>query len=64
MIKLTQLNGEPIYISYSAIQLIEEAPHTIITTLSNKQIIVKESAAEITRLGMESIFRVNRLKGE
>jgi|GEM_PF-5812790 len=64
MIRLTQLNGDPIYISYSAIQLIEEAPHTIITTISNKQIIVKESAGEIIRLGMEQIFSVNRLKGE
>jgi flagellar protein FlbD len=47
MIKLTQLNGQMLVINVDVIQLVEEVPHTVITTITNKKIVVKETADEI-----------------
>ncbi|NLG36795.1 MAG: flagellar FlbD family protein [Clostridiales bacterium] len=52
MIVLTQLNGDPIYVNFATIEYIEEVPHTIITTLSNNRIIVKETARQIIEQGL------------
>lgn len=52
MIRLTQLNGVGIFVNFEAIELIEEVPHTIITTLSNNRIIVRETAMQIIDQGM------------
>lgn len=47
MIKLTQLNGALIVINLDIIQMVEEVPHTVITTITDKKIVVKETADEI-----------------
>lgn len=52
MIRLTQLNGTGIFVNYEAIEFIEEVPHTIITTLSNNRVIVRETAQQIIDQGM------------
>lgn len=52
MIKLTQLNGLGIFVNFDTIEFIEEVPHTIITTLSNNRIIVRETAQQIIEQGM------------
>lgn len=47
MIKLTQMSGNGIVLNVDAIEMIEEVPHTIITTITEKKIIVMESADEV-----------------
>jgi len=49
MIKLTQMNGNEIVVNVDAIEIIEEVPHTIITTLKNTKIIIVESADEVVK---------------
>lgn len=43
MIKVTRLNGEPIYINSDLIEFIETTPDTIITLTTGKKVIVKEN---------------------
>lgn len=47
MIYLTKLNGSTIIINADLIESIEIAPDTIISTISDNKIIVKESAEEV-----------------
>lgn len=53
MVKLTQMNGNEIVINIDTIEVIEEVPHTIITTVTDKKIIVVESADEVIQKGIE-----------
>lgn len=43
MIKVTRLNGEPIYLNSSLIEFIEATPDTMITLTTGKKIIIKEN---------------------
>ena len=43
MIKVTRLNGEPIYINSDLIEFIETTPDTIITLTTGKKVIIKEN---------------------
>lgn len=47
MIKLTRLNNVEFVLSAHQIETIEETPDTIITLVSGRKILVKESAMEI-----------------
>ncbi len=47
MIFLTRTNGTTFYINPELIQTVEETPDTIITLVSNKKIIVKDTAQEV-----------------
>lgn len=47
MIKLTRLNKVEFVLSAHQIETIEEMPDTIITLVSGRKILVKESAMEI-----------------
>lgn len=47
MIKLTQLNGQPIVINSDLIEFIESAPDTIISLTTGKKILVRETDDQV-----------------
>ncbi len=47
MIRLTRLNKQPFVLNAELMQMIEEAPDTIITLVSNEKFLVLESAEEV-----------------
>ncbi len=50
MIEVTKLNGVPILLNDSLIEVVEETPDTVITLTTGRKIIVKESRQEIKNL--------------
>ena len=50
MITLTRLNDKELVINCDLIELIEANPDTVITTTTNRKLIVKESVEEIVAL--------------
>ena len=50
MIELTKLNENKFILNADLIETIEETPDTVITLVSGKKIIVKESRQEIKNL--------------
>lgn len=50
MISLTRLNSKPIIVNSDLIELIENAPDTVITLVTGDKIVVRESADEIIEL--------------
>jgi flagellar protein FlbD len=53
MIKLTRLNGKEFFVNPHMMEFIEETPDTVITMLSEKKFIVKESIDDIKKLVTE-----------
>jgi flagellar protein FlbD len=53
VIFLTRTNGTTFYINPELIQTVEETPDTIITLVSNKKIIVKDTAQEVAERFIE-----------
>ncbi len=47
MIKVTRLNGSQFYINPHQIEFMEKTPDTVITMLSEKKVVVRESCEEI-----------------
>ncbi|MDP7036160.1 MAG: flagellar FlbD family protein [Planctomycetota bacterium] len=47
MIRLTRLNKQPFVLNAELMQMIEEAPDTIITLVNNEKFLVLESAEEV-----------------
>jgi len=47
MITVTRLNNQPITINADIIEFVEATPDTIISTLTGKKILVKESVEEV-----------------
>ena len=47
MISVTRLNGEQFILNAELIQEIEETPDTVVTLVSGKKLIVKESLAAL-----------------
>ena len=47
MIKVTRLNGEPIYLNSALIEFIETTPDTMITLTTGKKVIVKENIDDV-----------------
>ncbi|RMF57608.1 MAG: endoflagellar protein [Calditrichaeota bacterium] len=47
MITVTRINNSPITINAELIEFIEATPDTIITTMTGKKIIVKDSVDEV-----------------
>ncbi len=43
MIRVTRLNGEPIYLNSALIEFIEATPDTMITLTTGKKVIIKEN---------------------
>ncbi|MBO7333767.1 MAG: flagellar FlbD family protein [Lachnospiraceae bacterium] len=50
MIEVTKLNGAKISVNEDLIEIVEETPDTVITLLTGRKIIVKESRQEIRNL--------------
>ncbi len=53
MIFLTRTNGSKFYINPELIQIVETMPDTIITLISNKKLIVKDTPQEIAERFIE-----------
>ena len=53
VISITRLNGSNMYINPELIQTVESTPDTVITLVSNKKFIVKESPQEIAQRFIE-----------
>jgi flagellar protein FlbD len=47
MIAVTRINGKQIIINADLIEFVETTPDTIITTITGKKIIVKDSAENV-----------------
>ena len=50
MIEVTKLNGKKITINAELIEMIEETPDTMVSFVTGKKIIVKESRQEVKNL--------------
>jgi len=50
MIELTRLNGTKILVNEQLIEVVEETPDTVISLLTGKKIIVKESRQDVKNL--------------
>ena len=50
MIELTRLNGTKILVNDQLIEVVEETPDTVISLVTGKKIIVKESRQEVNNL--------------
>ncbi|MDE6313144.1 MAG: flagellar FlbD family protein [Lachnospiraceae bacterium] len=50
MIELTKLNGKKIIVNAELIETVEETPDTVVSFLTGKKIIVKESRQEVKNL--------------
>lgn len=53
MIFITRLNGSKMYLNPELIQTIESTPDTVITLVSNKKFIVKDTPQEIAERFIE-----------
>jgi flagellar protein FlbD len=53
VIFITRLNGSLIYINPELIQSVETTPDTVITLISNKKLIVKDTPQEIAERFIE-----------
>ena len=53
VIYITQRNGSKLYINPELIQTMEATPDTVITLLSNKKLIVKETPQEVAERFIE-----------
>ena len=53
VISITRLNGSNMYINPELIQTVESTPDTVITLVSNKKFIVKDSPQEIAQRFIE-----------
>lgn len=60
MIKVTRFSGEQFWVNPHLIEFIEETPDTVISLVTGKKIVVKESATEIG----EKIISYRRRLGE
>jgi len=47
MITVTRINNQPITINAEIIEFVESTPDTIITTMTGKKILVKETVKEV-----------------
>ena len=50
MIELTRFNGTKILVNDQLIEVVEETPDTVISLVTGKKIIVKESRQEVNNL--------------
>ena len=50
MIELTRLNGTTILVNDQLIEVVEETPDTVISLVTGKKIIVKESRQDVKNL--------------
>lgn len=59
MIKLTKMNSETFFINPNVIEMIENTPDTLITTISGKKYYVVESVQEINEKFVEHYRKIH-----
>ncbi|OJV64687.1 MAG: flagellar protein FlbD [Clostridiales bacterium 38-18] len=59
MIKVTRINGEPIYLNSNLIEFIEETPDTMITLTTGKKVIIKEKIEYVIERIIEYNHKIN-----
>jgi len=62
MIKVTRLNGEPIYLNSALIEFIESTPDTIITLTTGKKVIIIENIEYVIDKIIEFNAKINSRK--
>ena len=62
MIEVTKLNGKRLIVNAELIETIEETPDTVISFVTGKKIIVKESRQEVKNLVI--LYKKNIFIGE
>ncbi|MDW7662227.1 MAG: flagellar FlbD family protein [Bacillota bacterium] len=60
MIKVTRLNGDPIYINSALIEFIEETPDTMVTLTTGKKLIIKEHVEEVIKSILEYNAKISQ----
>jgi flagellar protein FlbD len=60
MIKVTRLNGDPIYINSALIEFIEETPDTMVTLTTGKKLIIKEHVDEVIKSILEYNAKISQ----
>jgi flagellar protein FlbD len=60
MIKVTRLNGDPIYINSALIEFIEETPDTMVTLTTGKKLIIKEHVEDIIKSILEYNAKISQ----
>jgi flagellar protein FlbD len=58
MIQATRLSGSPLLINALLIESIETTPDTVITLVTDRKIVVRESADELTQLVREYLTTI------
>ena len=53
MIRLTRLNGHPVYLNSELIKFVEASPDTVITLTNGEKVIARESAEEVAQLVLD-----------
>ncbi|MPN44769.1 hypothetical protein SDC9_192334 [bioreactor metagenome] len=64
MIELTKMNDEKFFINPNLIEIIENTPDTLITTMSGKKYYVLESVQEVSVKVMEYYQKINMRKAK
>ncbi|MCC7477669.1 flagellar FlbD family protein [bacterium] len=59
MIRLTRRNGESFVLNADQIELVEATPDTVISLLSGKKLLVRESVEEVIELVLSYARRVH-----
>ncbi|MCA0384179.1 MAG: flagellar FlbD family protein [Firmicutes bacterium] len=60
MIKVTRLNGEPIYLNANLIEFIEATPDTMITLTTGKKVIIKENIEYVIERIVEYQLKISQ----
>ncbi len=58
MINVTRLNGKKYVINADLVEFVEETPDTVITTITGRKVLVKETSEEVIDLVVEYRRRV------
>lgn len=62
MIKLTRLNGTTFVLNGELIEIVEETPDTVISTVNGKKLVVKESVDTVVEKMVEYKKRLSYFK--
>jgi flagellar protein FlbD len=61
MIRLTRFNGEQFVLNSDQIELLESTPDTVISLLSGKKLVVRESVDEVIALTLDFSRRIHHI---
>lgn len=63
MVTVTRMNGEAFVLNALMVELVEATPDTVVTLLSGKKFVVRESATELVAMLTEYYKRIGLLPG-